>query len=52
LNYGTAWHAIVDIAGLQEGETMLVLGASGGVGMAAIDIGQALGADVVVGSLF
>ena len=47
LNYGTSWHGIVDVAKLQEGETMLVLGASGGVGMAAIDIGRALGANVV-----
>lgn len=47
LNYGTSWHGIVDIARLQAGETMLVLGASGGVGMAAIDIGRSIGANVV-----
>lgn len=47
LNYGTSWHGIVDVAKLKKGETMLVLGASGGVGMAAIDIGKAIGATVV-----
>ena len=47
LNYGTTYHGLVDISRLREGETLLVLGASGGVGMAAIDIGVALGATVV-----
>ena len=47
LNYGTTYHGLVDIARLKEGETLLVLGASGGVGMAAIDIGVALGAEVI-----
>lgn len=47
LNYGTTWHGIVDLGGLQAGETLLVLGASGGVGAAAIDIGKAHGATVV-----
>lgn len=45
--YGTSYHALVDRAGLKEGETLLVLGASGGVGMAAVQIGKALGATVV-----
>ena len=40
MNYGTTYHGLVDLANLQEGETLLVLGASGGVGMAAIDIGM------------
>ena len=47
VNYGTTWHGLVDLAGLCEGETLLVLGASGGVGMAAIDIGKAVGAHVI-----
>ena len=47
LNYGTTYHGLKDIAKLAAGETLLVLGASGGVGMAAIDIGVALGARVV-----
>lgn len=47
VNYGTTWHGLVDLAGLRKGETLLILGASGGVGMAAIDIGKALGARVV-----
>ena len=47
VNYGTTWHGLVDLAGLSSGEILLVLGASGGVGMAAIDIGKAMGATVV-----
>ena len=47
VNYGTTWHGLVDLAQIQSGETLLVLGASGGVGMAAIDIGKARGARVV-----
>ena len=47
LTYGTSHHAVVDRAALQAGETMLVLGASGGVGLAAIEIGKALGARVI-----
>lgn len=47
LNYGTSWHGVVDLANIRAGETLLVLGASGGVGMAAIDIGKAVGATVV-----
>ncbi|MFN3792631.1 NADPH:quinone oxidoreductase family protein [Massilia sp.] len=47
LTYGTSHHAVVDRAGLQPGETMLVLGAAGGVGLAAIEIGKALGARVI-----
>lgn len=45
--YGTSYHALVDRAHLQPGETLLVLGASGGVGMAAVQIGAALGARVI-----
>lgn len=45
--YGTSYHALVDRAQLKGGETLLVLGASGGVGMAAVQIGKALGASVI-----
>lgn len=47
LTYGTSHHAVVDRAQLTAGETMLVLGAAGGVGLAAIEIGKALGARVI-----
>ncbi|MFM0435512.1 NADPH:quinone oxidoreductase family protein [Paraburkholderia strydomiana] len=47
LAYGTSHHAVVDRAALQAGETMLVLGAAGGVGLAAVEIGKALGARVI-----
>jgi NADPH2:quinone reductase len=47
LAYGTSWHAVRDRAALQPGETMLVLGAAGGVGLAAIEIGKAIGARVI-----
>lgn len=45
--YGTGYHALVDRAALQAGETLLVLGAAGGVGMAAVQIGAALGARII-----
>ena len=45
--YGTAWHALKDRAGLQPGETLLVLGAAGGVGLAAVQLGKAVGATVI-----
>jgi NADPH2:quinone reductase len=45
--YGTSYHALVDRARLQAGETLLVLGASGGVGMAAVQIGNILHARVL-----
>lgn len=47
MTYGTSYHAIKDRALLQPGETMLVLGAAGGVGLAAVEIGRALGAKVI-----
>ena len=47
LTYGTSDHALRDRAALRPGETLLVLGAAGGVGLAAIDIGKALGARVI-----
>jgi NADPH2:quinone reductase len=45
--YGTSHHAVVDRGQLKAGETMLVLGAAGGVGLAAVEIGKALGARVI-----
>lgn len=45
--YGTSYHALVDRAQLQEGETLLVLGAAGGVGLAAVQLGRLMGARVV-----
>lgn len=45
--YGTSYHALKQRANLQAGETLLVLGASGGVGLAAIEIGKAFGARVI-----
>jgi NADPH:quinone reductase len=45
--YGTSHHALVDRAQLQAGETVLVLGAAGGVGTAAVQIAKALGARVI-----
>jgi NADPH2:quinone reductase len=47
LTYATTMHALVDRAAIQGGETLLVLGASGGVGTAAIELGKALGARVI-----
>jgi NADPH2:quinone reductase len=47
LTYGTSDHALRDRAALASGETLLVLGAAGGVGIAAIEIGKALGARVI-----
>lgn len=47
LAYGTSYHALKGRAKLKAGETLLVLGASGGVGLAAVQIGKALGARVI-----
>ena len=47
LTYATSIHALADRGRLQAGETLLVLGAAGGVGLAAIELGKALGARVV-----
>lgn len=49
LAYGTSMHALLDRADLREGETLFVLGAAGGVGLAAVMIGKALGARVIAG---
>ncbi len=47
LTYATTMHALVDRAALQKGEKLLVLGAAGGVGIAAVEIGKCLGAHVI-----
>src|SRR5580658_7412261 len=47
LTYGTSQHALQDRAQLKPGETLLVLGAAGGVGLAAVQLGKAMGARVV-----
>jgi len=47
VNYGTSYHALVQRAKLQPGETLLVLGAAGGAGLSAVEIGKALGARVL-----
>ena len=47
LTYATALHALVDRGRLEAGQTLLVLGAAGGVGRAAVEIGKALGARVI-----
>ena len=45
--YGTGYHALKDNARLQDGETVLVLGAAGGVGYAAVELAKAMGATVI-----
>src|SRR5262249_21210787 len=47
LTYGTSYYALKDRADLKKGETVLVLGAAGGVGIAAIELAKAMGARVV-----
>jgi NADPH2:quinone reductase len=47
MTYGTSHHALKDRADLRPGETLLVLGAAGGVGLAAVEIGKAMGARVL-----
>jgi len=46
MTYGTSYYALKDRAKLQPGERLLVLGAAGGVGSAAVELGKAMGADV------
>jgi NADPH2:quinone reductase len=50
LTYATTYHALVDRAALAAGETLFVLGAAGGVGIAAVEIGALLGATVIAGA--
>lgn len=45
--YGTSHYALKDRADLKPGETLLVLGAAGGVGLAAVELGKAMGAKVI-----
>ncbi|MCP4884496.1 MAG: NADPH:quinone oxidoreductase family protein [Flavobacteriales bacterium] len=45
--YGTSYHALKDRGLLTKGETLLVLGASGGVGLAAVELGKMMGAKVI-----
>lgn len=45
--YGTSYHALKQRAALQPGETLLVLGAAGGVGLAAVQLGKLMGATVI-----
>lgn len=47
MTYGTSMHALKQRANLQAGETLLVLGAGGGVGLAAVEIGKQMGATVI-----
>ena len=47
MTYGTSIHALLDRGHLKAGDTLLVLGAAGGVGLAAVEIGKAMGARVI-----
>ncbi len=47
MTYGTSYHALKDRAHLKAGETVLVLGAAGGVGLAAVEIAKVMGARVI-----
>jgi len=47
LTYCTSLHALKDVGNLQPGETLVVLGAAGGVGVSAIEVGKAMGARVI-----
>lgn len=45
--YGTTYHALKDRAYIQPGETLLVLGAAGGTGLSAVELGKVMGAKVI-----
>ena len=47
INYGTSYHALKDRAAMKPGETLLVLGAAGGVGLSAVELGALMGAKVI-----
>jgi NADPH:quinone reductase len=47
VTYGTSWHALKDRAHLKAGESLVVLGAAGGVGLSAVELGHAMGARVI-----
>jgi NADPH:quinone reductase len=48
--YGTSYHALKDRAQIKSGETLLVLGAGGGVGLAAVQLGKIMGATIIAGA--
>ena len=50
VTYGTAWHAFRQCAAIEAGQTVLVLGAAGGTGSAAVEIAAAMGARVIAGA--
>jgi NADPH2:quinone reductase len=50
ITYATSYHALKDRGQLRSGETLLVLGAAGGVGLAAVEIGKIMGARVLAGA--
>ena len=50
VTYGTSYHALKDRAQLKPGESLVVLGAAGGVGLSAVELGVAMGAKVVAGA--
>lgn len=50
VNYSTAWHGLVDRAQIRPGETVLVLGAAGGTGVAAVQVARLAGAHVIAGA--
>jgi NADPH2:quinone reductase len=50
VTYGTSYYALKERAGLRPGEWLVVLGAAGGVGLAAVELGRLLGAKVVAGA--
>lgn len=50
VNYGTTYHALVQRGNVKPGDTLLVLGAAGGAGLTAVEIGKALGARVLAGA--
>ncbi len=47
MTYGTSWYGLKDRGHLKAGQTLLVLGAAGGVGLAAVELGKAMGARVI-----
>lgn len=47
MTYGTSWYALKDRGNCKPGETLLVLGAAGGVGLAAVELGKAIGMTVI-----
>ena len=50
VTYGTSYHALKDRARLKQGESLVVLGAAGGVGLSAVELGVAMGAKVIAGA--